>query len=60
VWGELGQDVSALGFDVLGPHGADGRWADIRLAARALTIAGGTTQVNKNITAARVLGLPRR
>jgi len=60
VWGELGQDVSALGFDVLGPHGAGGRWADIRLAARALTIAGGTTQVNKNITAARVLGLPRR
>jgi alkylation response protein AidB-like acyl-CoA dehydrogenase len=60
VWGELGQDVSALGFDVLGPHSADGRWADMRLAARALTIAGGTTQVNKNITAARVLGLPRR
>jgi alkylation response protein AidB-like acyl-CoA dehydrogenase len=30
------------------------------VAARALTIAGGTTQVNKNITAARVLGLPRR
>jgi len=26
---------------------------------RALTIAGGTTQVNKNILAMRVLGLPR-
>jgi alkylation response protein AidB-like acyl-CoA dehydrogenase len=24
-----------------------------------LTIAGGTTQINKNITAQRVLGLPR-
>jgi alkylation response protein AidB-like acyl-CoA dehydrogenase len=26
---------------------------------RALSIAGGTTQVNKNIVAQRVLGLPR-
>jgi alkylation response protein AidB-like acyl-CoA dehydrogenase len=26
---------------------------------RALSIAGGTTQVNKNIIAQRVLGLPR-
>jgi alkylation response protein AidB-like acyl-CoA dehydrogenase len=60
VWGELGQDVSALAFDVLGPHGAGGRWADRRLTARGLTIAGGTTQVNKNITAVHVLGLPRK
>jgi alkylation response protein AidB-like acyl-CoA dehydrogenase len=29
------------------------------LTARALTIAGGTTQINKNITAQRILGLPR-
>jgi len=27
--------------------------------SRALTIAGGTTQVNKNILAQRILGLPR-
>ena len=59
VWAELGQDVAALAFDALGPHAADGRWADQRLAARALTIAGGTTQVNKNIIATRSLGLPR-
>ncbi|MEV5835037.1 acyl-CoA dehydrogenase family protein [Nocardia sp. NPDC052112] len=60
VWGELGQDLATFGFDVLGPHAADGRWAKLRLAARALTIAGGTTQINKNITATRVLGLPHR
>ena len=35
-------------------------WADYRLSSRSLTIAGGTTQVNKNITAQRVLGLPRK
>lgn len=56
VWGELGQDIAALGFDLLGSHGAQGRWARERLAARALTIAGGTTQINKNITARHILG----
>lgn len=59
VWGEIGQDLAALAFDVLGPHGST-RWSDFRLTARALTIAGGTTQINKNITAQRVLGLPRK
>jgi alkylation response protein AidB-like acyl-CoA dehydrogenase len=59
VWGELGQDLAALAFDTLGPDAADGRWADYRLTSRALTIAGGTTQINKDITARRVLGLPR-
>jgi alkylation response protein AidB-like acyl-CoA dehydrogenase len=59
IWGEVGQDLAALAFDVLGPH-ANPRWADFRLTARALTIAGGTTQINKNITAQRVLGLPKK
>ncbi|OBF81872.1 acyl-CoA dehydrogenase [Mycobacterium sp. 852002-51163_SCH5372311] len=57
VWGEIGQDLAALAFDVLGMNG---RWADYRLTSRSLTIAGGTTQINKNITAQRVLGLPRK
>ncbi len=60
VWGEVGQELAALGFDALGPTGADGRWAHHRLSSRSLTIAGGTTQINKNITAQRVLGLPRQ
>lgn len=59
VWGEIGQDLAALAFDTLGEGGTRARWADYRLAARALTIAGGTTQINKNITAQRILGLPR-
>jgi alkylation response protein AidB-like acyl-CoA dehydrogenase len=59
VWGEVGQDLAALAFDTVGHGGSHSRWADFRLAARALTIAGGTTQINKNITAARILGLPR-
>ncbi len=36
-----------------------GPWARDRVYSRALTIAGGTTQVNKNIVAQRILGLPR-
>jgi alkylation response protein AidB-like acyl-CoA dehydrogenase len=59
VWGEIGQELAALAFDVLGTGGKDGRWGDYRLTSRSLTIAGGTTQINKNITAQRVLGLPR-
>jgi len=60
VWGEIGQDLAALAFDVLGTRGVHGRWGDYRLTSRSLTIAGGTSQINKNITAQRVLGLPRK
>jgi alkylation response protein AidB-like acyl-CoA dehydrogenase len=60
VWGELEQDVAALGHELLGAHDPGGRWSVARLSTRSLTIAGGTTQVNKNVTALRVLGLPRR
>lgn len=59
VWGEIGKDLAALAFDTLGPGTANGRWDEYRLTSHALTIAGGTTQINKNITAQRVLGLPR-
>jgi alkylation response protein AidB-like acyl-CoA dehydrogenase len=60
VWAELGQDLAALAFDVLGPLGKHRRWSESRLTSRSLTIAGGTTQINKGVTATRVLGLPRR
>ncbi len=60
VWGEIGQDLAALAFDVLGKSGVRNQWVDYRLTSRSLTIAGGTSQINKNITAQRVLGLPRK
>jgi alkylation response protein AidB-like acyl-CoA dehydrogenase len=59
VWGQIGKDLAALAFDSLRPGTADGRWDEYRLTSHALTIAGGTTQISKNITAQRVLGLPR-
>ena len=60
VWAEVGQQLAALAFDVLGPIDGHRRWSERRLTSRSLTIAGGTTQINKTITATRVLGLPRR
>jgi alkylation response protein AidB-like acyl-CoA dehydrogenase len=60
VWGEIGQELAALAFDVLGRPGVKNQWVDYRLTSRSLTIAGGTSQINKNITAQRVLGLPRK
>jgi alkylation response protein AidB-like acyl-CoA dehydrogenase len=60
VWAEIGQELAALAFDVLGSLGDHRRWREYRLTSRSLTIAGGTTQINKSVTATRVLGLPRK
>ena len=63
------QQLSDLAVEMLGPrllltHGSemaedDGAWAYGALINRALTIGGGTSEVQKNIIAERVLGLPR-
>ncbi|MDZ4267684.1 MAG: acyl-CoA dehydrogenase family protein, partial [Mycobacterium sp.] len=36
-----------------------GKWAEYLLAGRATTIYGGTSEVQLNIIAERLLGLPR-
>jgi alkylation response protein AidB-like acyl-CoA dehydrogenase len=59
LWSELEQEISTAATELLGPAGLSGPWARDRLASRSYTIAGGTTQVNKNIVAQRILGLPR-
>jgi alkylation response protein AidB-like acyl-CoA dehydrogenase len=59
LWSETEQHVGELASAVLGPDALTGDWARDRVYSRALTIAGGTTQVNKNILAQRMLGLPR-
>jgi alkylation response protein AidB-like acyl-CoA dehydrogenase len=51
----------ATAWDGTGPNYADGMPFEVRgmLRSRANGIEGGTTEINKNILAERVLGLPR-
>ncbi|MGI5257530.1 acyl-CoA dehydrogenase [Streptomyces angustmyceticus] len=58
------QKVAELALELLGPdgavrEGAGGRALHGFLMSRCLTIAGGTTQVQLNVVAERLLGLPR-
>jgi alkylation response protein AidB-like acyl-CoA dehydrogenase len=66
---EHGQHVTSLMLDtrgtygMLGEHGEHVKEADVwywgYLFSRALTIGGGTAQVQRNVIAERLLGLPR-
>lgn len=58
-WAASDQSLTNTAVDILGMPGLEGSWAWDLLASRSLTIAGGTTEVNKNIIGERVLGLPR-
>ncbi|PKV85493.1 acyl-CoA dehydrogenase [Streptomyces sp. TLI_146] len=58
------QKVADLALELLGPAGAAAEGPARRavhgyLMSRCLTIAGGTTQVQLNVVAERILGLPR-
>lgn len=58
-WSQMEQRVAETASSVLGIEALDGPWAERLAGSRSLTIAGGTTEVNKNIVGERVLGLPR-
>ena len=58
-WSQLGQLLPMVAVDVLGPEALNGTWGESLLHGRSLTIAGGTTEVNRNIIGEKVLGLPR-
>ncbi|HEY7122558.1 MAG TPA: acyl-CoA dehydrogenase [Ktedonobacterales bacterium] len=68
-WSELNQRLVELAFELEGPFSAlapdsvdapsEGRWQYEYLRARGNTIEAGTSEVQRNIIADRVLGLPR-
>jgi alkylation response protein AidB-like acyl-CoA dehydrogenase len=68
-WASMSQRMSETAVAVLGPdallvaadeHAVDrGRWALGLLAARANSIMGGTSEIQRNIIGEQLLGLPR-
>jgi alkylation response protein AidB-like acyl-CoA dehydrogenase len=63
----LTQEFSEAAMELLGPYAVlmddartpPGRWSRQYLGDRSMTIAGGTSEVQRNIIAQRILGLPR-
>jgi len=61
---EHDQRVQEAGLDLLGPAGVTGEgdgatWAGGFLGNRALSIAGGSSEIQRNVIAERLLGLPK-
>jgi alkylation response protein AidB-like acyl-CoA dehydrogenase len=68
-WSEMSQKLAETAGSILGQDGLvlwddesavdGGRWARAMLWSRAASIAGGTSEIQRNIIAERILGLPR-
>jgi alkylation response protein AidB-like acyl-CoA dehydrogenase len=63
-WSELNQRVQQTAMEALGPFGQlqdfdEGKWVYGYLRTRGNTIEAGTSEIQRNIVAERVLGLPK-
>jgi alkylation response protein AidB-like acyl-CoA dehydrogenase len=63
-WSEMNQRTQQIAQEILGPYGQladfdDGTWQYAYLRSRGNTIEAGTSEIQRNIIAERVLGLPK-
>jgi alkylation response protein AidB-like acyl-CoA dehydrogenase len=58
-WSRAEQHLAALAVDLMGLDGLTGPWATGLASAPQSSIAGGTTEINRNIIGEQALGLPR-
>jgi alkylation response protein AidB-like acyl-CoA dehydrogenase len=63
-WSEMNQRTQQIAQEILGPYGQlsdfdDGMWQYAYLRSRGNTIEAGTSEIQRNIVAERVLGLPK-
>ena len=59
MWSGIEQDLAELAVDLLGMEALLGPWGRNLAASRQTSIAGGTSEINRNILAEHGLGLPR-
>jgi len=58
-WSRADQALAELATDLLGLASLSGDWAYNLASSRSTSIAGGTSEINRNIVAEQGLGLPR-
>jgi hypothetical protein len=60
-WSELDCDLHEIALDLLGPEGeAEGAWSKGWQFSLSGPIYAGTNEIQRNIAAERLLGLPRK
>ena len=59
MWAEISQELAGVAVGMLGPGALDGNWTKSLTGSVGSSIAGGTSEINRNIVAEHGLGLPR-
>jgi alkylation response protein AidB-like acyl-CoA dehydrogenase len=58
-WARAAQEMAELALSILGPGALTGRWSKNLAMSPSMSIAGGTSDINRNIVGEHGLGLPR-
>jgi alkylation response protein AidB-like acyl-CoA dehydrogenase len=59
LWSRISQELATLAVGILGPSALEPPWSYTLLGSVSSSIAGGTSEINRNIVAEHGLGLPR-